>query len=97
MGNSKKVAGIAVLKDGQGNMSGRILSDTERQTVLAQFSDRFQVPTKIGENYTIGKLKSDSGIGFKALPESAIFGIIVTATNDCEFRVYADAELSEAM
>lgn len=95
--NSKKVAGIAVFKN-PGGMIGRIISDSERSSLLAQFLDRFQTPILIGQNYTIGKTKSDTGIAFKALPESAIFGVILTdESNDCEFLVYADAELDEAM
>ena len=98
--NSKKVAGIAVIKNSADDavMQGRVISDSEKQALLDQFRDRFQTPTLVGANYTIGKLKSDSGIGFRELPEKVIFGVILTdPTNDCEFLVYAEAELAAAM
>lgn len=100
MSKGKKIAGMAVLRNGSAasGLIGRIVSPEERDALLVQFADRFKKPVLIGQNYAIGDVKSDTGIGFKALPESAIFGSILTcADNDCEFMVYADAELDEAM
>lgn len=95
--NAKKVAGIAVLKDAQGNMKGRIVSLKERDELFAEFGDRFSKPVPVYTNYTIGKLKSDTGIGFTTLPQEVIFFSTLTCpTDDCEFQVYGEAEPAEA-
>lgn len=95
--NSKKVGGMSVIKNSSGEMKGRIISLTERDTLLSAFPDRFQKPTLVGQQFTMGKMQSDTGIGFRELPGEAIFGVMVTCPeNDCEFMVYADAEPEEA-
>ena len=95
--NSKKVGGMSVIKDAAGAMKGRLIDFGERDLLLSQFADRFQKPTQIGEQFTMGKIQSNTGIGFRQLPGEAIFGVIVTCPeNDCEFMVYADAEPEEA-
>ena len=94
--NSKKVFGIAVSKDSTGTMIGRIINGDERDHLLTYFPEKFVKPEPYGANYTIGKVQSESGIGFRELPGEAIFGVILTCPdNDCEFRVYADKEPDE--
>lgn len=94
----KKVDGIAVVKKADGSMNGRIISAAERDELLSSFPDLFKKPDITGANFTIGKTKSETGIGFRQLPGEAIFGTILTCPdNDCEFLVYADKEPDEFM
>ena len=86
--------GIAVIKDPDGSMKGRIIKDKDQEMLITQFGPRFQVPTIIGQNFTIGNVNSTTGVGFRELPGEAIFGVLLPV-GECDLLVYADKEPDE--